>query len=216
MGITERKEREKAQRRESIIDAAEKVFFKKGIENATMDEVAENAELSKGTLYLYFKSKEELHFAIRIRAAMTLKEYFVKAIDPKEIGSQNVYNIGRAYVRFSMEHQDYFNSMAYFEHSDFNPSDSENPFFKNFREETDPLEFFIGIIDKGITDGSVRKDIDPNIMAKNLWAATTGMLLHVSKNISSTECIQNEKDLSPELFIESYFKIISSGIQNED
>ena len=40
MGIAERKEREKEQRRNNIIDAAESVFFSKGIENATMDEIA--------------------------------------------------------------------------------------------------------------------------------------------------------------------------------
>ena len=59
MGIAERKEREKLQRRKDIIDAAEKVFFYRGFESATMDEIAEKVELSKGTLYLYFKSKEE-------------------------------------------------------------------------------------------------------------------------------------------------------------
>ena len=58
MGITERKEREKLQRREDILNAAERVFFSKGHKNSTMDDVAEEAELSKGTLYLYFKSKE--------------------------------------------------------------------------------------------------------------------------------------------------------------
>ena len=58
MGIQERKEREKLQRREDIIDAAEKVFFKKDLDSATMDDVANEAELSKGTLYIYFKSKK--------------------------------------------------------------------------------------------------------------------------------------------------------------
>ena len=59
MGIAERKERERQQRREEIIKAAEEIFFSRGTESATMDEVAERAELSKGTLYLYFKSKED-------------------------------------------------------------------------------------------------------------------------------------------------------------
>ena len=64
MGIAERKEREKQQRREEIVQAAEEVFFSKGFEKSTMDDVAEKAELSKGTLYLYFKSKEELLIGI--------------------------------------------------------------------------------------------------------------------------------------------------------
>ena len=44
MGITERKEREKEHRKEEIIDAAQKVFFEKGLLLTTMDEIAEIAE----------------------------------------------------------------------------------------------------------------------------------------------------------------------------
>jgi TetR/AcrR family transcriptional regulator len=55
MGIVERKEREKEHRKEEILDAAQKVFFERGLVTATMDEIAETAELSKGTLYLYYK-----------------------------------------------------------------------------------------------------------------------------------------------------------------
>ncbi len=61
MGILERKEKEKQQRRDDILGAAKEVFFSKGLMSATMDEIAEKAELSKGTLYLYFASKEELY-----------------------------------------------------------------------------------------------------------------------------------------------------------
>ena len=43
MGITERKEREKMRRRNDIIDAAEKIFFAKGLAASTMDEIAEAA-----------------------------------------------------------------------------------------------------------------------------------------------------------------------------
>ena len=57
MGIHERKEREKEHRRDEILNAAQKVFFEKGLQSATMDEIAEAAELSKGTLYLYYGSK---------------------------------------------------------------------------------------------------------------------------------------------------------------
>lgn len=60
MGTHERKEREREHRREDILDAAQHVFFEKGLPTATMDEIAEIAELSKGTLYLYYKSKEDL------------------------------------------------------------------------------------------------------------------------------------------------------------
>ena len=67
MGIVERKEREKEHRREEIIDAAQRIFFQKGLSAATMDEIAEAAELSKGTLYLYYNSKEDLYLSVMLR-----------------------------------------------------------------------------------------------------------------------------------------------------
>ena len=59
MGIQERKEREKERRRQQIMVAAKRVFSNKGFNKATMEDIAQEAELSPGTLYLYFKNKEE-------------------------------------------------------------------------------------------------------------------------------------------------------------
>ena len=57
MGVAERRQREKEERRSCIVAAAEAVFLEKGLDVATMDEIAARAEVSKGTLYLYFKEK---------------------------------------------------------------------------------------------------------------------------------------------------------------
>ncbi len=59
-----RREREKAVHRQEILDAATRVFGRKGFHTATLDEIAEEAEFSKGALYLYFPSKEDLLFSI--------------------------------------------------------------------------------------------------------------------------------------------------------
>jgi len=52
------------ERKIQIINAAEDVFTKKGFDEARMDDIAEETGLSKGTLYLYFKSKDDLIIAI--------------------------------------------------------------------------------------------------------------------------------------------------------
>jgi AcrR family transcriptional regulator len=67
MGIQERKEREKERRRQQIIVAAKRVFSGKGFNKATMEDIAKEAELSPGTLYLYFKNKEELYASLSLR-----------------------------------------------------------------------------------------------------------------------------------------------------
>jgi AcrR family transcriptional regulator len=67
MGIQERKERERERRQQQIIVAAKRVFSEKGFNKATMEDIANEAELSPGTLYLYFKNKEELYASLSLR-----------------------------------------------------------------------------------------------------------------------------------------------------
>ena len=70
--IRARREREKKHRIKTILNSAEKVFSENGFFNATMDEIALGAEVSKPTIYQYFKTKEVLFgaFAIPIIEAM--------------------------------------------------------------------------------------------------------------------------------------------------
>ena len=67
MGIQERKEREKERRRQQILVAAKRVFSAKGFSKATMEDIAREAELSPGTLYLYFINKDELYASLSLR-----------------------------------------------------------------------------------------------------------------------------------------------------
>ena len=64
--IRRRKKREKNLRLDSIKDAAKKVFFAKGYARATMDEIALEAEISKPTIYQYFKSKDDLFYSLML------------------------------------------------------------------------------------------------------------------------------------------------------
>lgn len=73
MGIQERKEREKERRRQQIMVAAKRVFASKGFNKATMEDIAREAELSPGTLYLYFINKDELYASLSLRILHYLK-----------------------------------------------------------------------------------------------------------------------------------------------
>jgi AcrR family transcriptional regulator len=75
MGIQERKEREKERRRQQIMVAAKRVFIDKGFGRATMEDIAAEAELSSGTIYLYFKNKDELFASTSLR---TLQYLFLR------------------------------------------------------------------------------------------------------------------------------------------
>ena len=81
MGIQERKEREKERRRQQIIVAAKRVFTKKGLSKTTMEDIAKESELSPGTLYLYFKNKEELYASLSLRILQFLSIRVTQVIE---------------------------------------------------------------------------------------------------------------------------------------
>jgi len=209
MGIQERKEREKQQRREDIINAAEKIFFKKGVQNATMDDVANEAELSKGTLYLYFKSKAELHFAICVRGLVILKEIFQKSINQNQTALDNLINIGRAYVKYAYEYSDYFKVMMYFEGIDNEMC--EGCIYEHTPKD-DVLGFLDELLDKGKLEGSIRKDISSRVLSHLLWLQTTGVLQFIIDN--NMHC--DAHNVSEEDIIQSHMEIIANGIRPTD
>ena len=63
---TEPRFKDKETRVKEIQRAAKKLFFKKGYQNVTIDEIAKMAKISKGTVYLYFKNKEDLYISLMI------------------------------------------------------------------------------------------------------------------------------------------------------
>ena len=85
MGIQERKEREKERRRQQILVAAKRVFSAKGFNKATMEDIAKEAELSPGTLYLYFINKDELYASLSLRILHYLNIRLEHVINEQEL-----------------------------------------------------------------------------------------------------------------------------------
>jgi len=176
MGIAERREREREHRRNTIIDAAEKVFFTKNLASSTMDDIAEQAELSKGTLYLYFKSKEDLYLAIHLRGNRILTKMFREAVQKFERGLDKVRAIGRAYFEYYRKYPDYFNAMIYYESHNIDYNDENSIAMECLIEGKTTLQILIDAIIYGINDGSIRPDIDPVKTAITLWGQSTGII----------------------------------------
>lgn len=210
MGIAERKEREKEQRKNDILDAAEKVFFSKGVKEATMDDIAEAAELSKGTLYLYFKSKEEIHLGISARALGVLKEMFEHALGRGANGLEKTREIGRAYFEFSQTYPDYFDAMVHFEGQDLDLSDDESWSSQCHRVAVDVLKLVARAIEIGIEDGTIRRDLDPMKTAVLLWGQTDGVI-----RIAARKCehLSEFGDLAPDALVEALFEFASCAMR---
>jgi len=60
MGLKERRAKEKEARRNQILDAARALLFEKGLQATSINQIAKQAELGVGTIYIYYRSKEEI------------------------------------------------------------------------------------------------------------------------------------------------------------
>lgn len=209
MGIAERKEREKQRRRDEILDAAEKVFFNKGVQLATMDDVAEAAELSKGTLYLYFKSKEELYLALHLRGLAIMDQMFMKASDKHEKGLDKVMAIGEAYYQFYRDYPDYFNVLMYYEGKEIPANNGDSVAMKCMHMGHRSLDLVIKALEVGVKDGSIRADLDPEKTATILWGQATGVIqLLVTKG----EHLCHDHNIDIDNLVEYSFHLMVKGL----
>jgi len=168
MGIEERKRREKEQRLQEILNAAKGLFTEKGFDNTTMLDIAEAAELSRRTLYHYFKSKEDISLVIMLESYQTMRDLIIKAWQEEyRTGYQKMEFLRDALLEFYHEHYDEFTFTLFLDvKMDLTGIQSEETIQSS--QIVDSLVSDIeAILDEGIQDGSIRK------IGESRWVALT-------------------------------------------
>lgn len=105
--VLTRREREKAAHRQEIMDAAVKVFARRGFGTATLDEVAQEAEFSKGALYLYFTSKEDILYNILVTMSLDIVKEFRKTLSGERSFREELHDLLIGTGEFSFKNSDY-------------------------------------------------------------------------------------------------------------
>ena len=174
--IAERRVEEKERRRAEIVEAAERLYADKGWDAVTMDQVAKSARLSRALVYVYFRDKEELLFAISQRAMQVLRERFTEASRRHGRGIDQIQAIGRAYMAYAHEFPHYFDACARFQaHSVATEPGSNEGACRDAGDQA--IAVVVEAISTGIADGSVRADIGPPMLvAVSMWAFTHGII----------------------------------------
>src|SRR5215468_7215182 len=122
--IQARKERERAAREELILDHAQRVLLRDGFQNLNLDDLAEAVEYSKGTLYLHFKTKEDIALAVVTRAQKERADFFERALQFQGRSRERISAIGFACCHFAKVYPDYYNvemmlkSLSFWEKAD--------------------------------------------------------------------------------------------------
>lgn len=177
MGTTGRREREKAKRREDILQAARDVFFSEGSRRATIDDVAARAEVSKGTVYLYFESKEAILAHLVLEGIDVLAGLLETAYAPKKdlTADERVRRLARAYFKFSKTYPQYFRLLMAFDHGRFREHVPVSLYQEIAQRSLSSLHW----VEQALEQGRVSDDFaigDARRAAGVWWASLNGVL----------------------------------------
>jgi AcrR family transcriptional regulator len=174
MAAKERREREKKQRKNHILDKARELLLEKGLNATSINQIARRSELSIGAIYFYYKNKEEIFAALQVEGLELLHRTILETIDKKSTPEKKIRSIARVYLHFSEENKNYFDIINYFLTS---PGTIFSPVLK---KEIDAhgnasIALLADTIREGIDKGQFKK-VDPRRRAIILWSTFNGVI----------------------------------------
>jgi AcrR family transcriptional regulator len=180
MGVKERREREKSEVRDKILDAARELFIAEGYEGVSMRKVADKIEYTPTTIYGYFADKEDLFRQLCHEDFARLAEVFQSA-SVSEDPVERMQEIGKLYIDFGLHYPNHYKLMFMTPHppAELNEEDREvhgNP-------EVDAYAFLKFTVQQAIDSGAFREEFqDAELISQTLWAAVHGVIaLHIAK-----------------------------------
>lgn len=116
--IRERREQEKQELRQVILTAASQLFLEQGYEGFSLRQIAERIGYSATTIYLYFKDKDDLLFALCDEGFDQFGQQLSAAAESTSDPKERIVEIGHAYVRFALANPAYYQLM-FMQRADF-------------------------------------------------------------------------------------------------
>jgi AcrR family transcriptional regulator len=210
MGILERREREKAERKALIMRCAKDLILEYGAEKVSMMDIAKKAELSKATLYLYFPSKALLFMEICSIAGTRFLEFFRSRMRPGLSAIETIRLYWNCYLDMYGESDEMVIIFSMWQYL------SPDYPFLSLEKEAKPLtifEFYTAIqnmIVQGIAEGTFGADTDPAMIARTILSLFSVVIENTAK---MPKQVRNVRFIMDELT--RIFQIILRGIARE-
>ncbi len=201
MGISERKEREREEMKTMITTAAMKMFLEDGYAKTSIRNIADSIEYSPGTIYLYYKDKDELLYEVQRQAYHKLLEAFKSGAVSKN-PLERLEQMGKTYVSFGLENPELYDLMFIIRA----PTNVDEKLHENNGGDT--LNFLVSCLEECMKSNLlIFKDIHQATL--QIWSMVHGL---VSLNIRcSLKIMIPEEETVPQILdraIEEYLKSI--------
>jgi AcrR family transcriptional regulator len=204
MGLVDRRKREKDQRRSAILNAARKLFFEKGFRYVTVENIARKAELSKGSIYLYFNSKEEIYTQILLNDIDKFNKKSSLIFQNGKSATELVMDFAFIYVDFFFNDRELFRIMMTFmlHTEDMNLAETVNQHIIEVTNNT--VKIIETILQQGIEKGEFPSDINLRLSRNAMWGLLNGIIslhLFTGKEAHKEERIRSAVKASLDIFI---------------
>ena len=180
MGLEERRKREREHRKSLILRAARKLFFEKGFRHVTVDSIARKAELSKGSIYLYYDSKEEIYTQILLNDIDKFHERFSDLLQNPASASEALMRFANIYIDFFLNDRELFRILMTFMLHTNNmnlPAELNNHIIKTMNRTIDIIE---QIFRCGMERGEFPPATNLRLNRNALWGMLNGIVsLHL-------------------------------------
>ncbi len=172
MGLLERRGKEKDGRRKLILKSARSLFLEKGFNNVTVDEIAKFSELGKGSIYLYFNSKEEIYAQVLLNDIEKFNQYTSGLFNEKKSAADLLVEFSYTYTDFFLNDSELFRILMIYmlQPERMNLSEELNP--QIIRANAKSIDVFGKILELG----SESKELPANINSKQNQYAIWGLL----------------------------------------
>ncbi|BCN29899.1 TetR/AcrR family transcriptional regulator [Anaeromicropila herbilytica] len=209
------REQDRNIRKKAIIDSAEIIFYRKGVEATSMDELAKECGFTKRTIYSYFTSKEEIYYEVVIRAYQKMNVQISTEIKDHDIVSEaeRLKRIALILIDFNQTNAAEFKAIVDFENKDIDTLLQNEIAAKCYEEGQFLVKVLTETLKEGIQKGEFRDDLDIGQTFLAMWSALLGMahLMNYKK-----EYIKRYLEVDVYESVDYLFHIIIDSIRKEE
>ena len=202
-----RVQRRRTRTRAALLDAAERAFMRDGYHGVRIETLAEEADVSVGSIYTQFANKDGLYLAVAERASLLFAEYLDRAYTVSESPLEQVMACGDAYLRFHIEHPGAFRFIA-FDGVESRPvlGDEELRHALTART-TAELERFSACLAAAVQCGEAGAHVDPERTSRVLFGAWNGI---IALGLRRDELVHDDEAITG--LIEQARRIVVEGL----
>lgn len=209
MGIRERKERERHQRRIVILEAARVAFVKYGLLTTSMERIAKEAELAKGTLYLYFANRAELLMALIASDVEQLNNRLQQVVEKQIPADEKLILAFTEFEEFSQVNPFFFQVMTQLNVAEMLAGQQATETYSRFTQSNERLIGLVAsIVQEGVDTGVFFTQQSVMDTVSQLIVAVKGSIVVLRNSMMPPMLIRH----SEKLFLHQLVRLLVRGI----